>query len=64
MHLWDRLLPAQATITLNLRQSPRRNPKISVYQMLERNFDFNCTPIAPPGTRIILHEKQREQRKT
>jgi hypothetical protein len=25
--------------------------------MLEGTFDFNITPMAPPGTKIILHEK-------
>lgn len=57
MHLWDCLLQ-QATITLNLLQPSQQNPKISAYQMLEGNFDFNCTPIAPPGTKIILHGKE------
>jgi hypothetical protein len=31
--------------------------------MLEGNFDFNRTPMAPPGTKIILHDKPA-QRKT
>lgn len=61
MHLWDRLLP-QATITLNLLRPSRRNPQISAYQMLEGNYDFNSTPMAPPGTKIILHEKPNERK--
>jgi hypothetical protein len=47
MHLWDRLI-AQATLTLNLLRPSRRNPRVSAYTMLEGNFDFNKTPLAPP----------------
>ena len=61
MHLWDRLLP-QATLTLNLLRPSRRNPHISAYQMLEGAFDFNRTPMAPPGTKIIIHEKPTQRR--
>jgi hypothetical protein len=62
MHLWDRLLE-QASITLNLLRPSRRNPKISAYNMLEGTFDYNKTPLAPPGTKVIIHEKP-QQRKT
>jgi hypothetical protein len=30
--------------------------------MLEGNFDFNCTLMAPPGTKIILHEKPAQRK--
>jgi hypothetical protein len=30
---------------------------MSAYAQLNGNFDFNRTPLAPPGTRIIAHEK-------
>jgi hypothetical protein len=35
---------------------------MSAYAQLNEHFDFNSTPLAPPGTRIIAHEKpdQRE----
>ena len=56
LHLWDRLLP-QATITLNMLRSSRRNPKMSAYMALEGAFDYNKTPIAPPGTKFVMHEK-------
>ena len=26
-----------------------------------RTFDFNTTPMAPPGTKIIAHEKPAQQ---
>jgi hypothetical protein len=56
LKLWDELLP-QTTITLNLLWKSRINPRISAYAQLNGNFDFNRTPMAPPSTRIIAHEK-------
>jgi hypothetical protein len=56
LHLWDRLLP-QATQTLNMLRPSRRNPRLSAYTILEGVFDFNTTPMAPPGTKVIIHEK-------
>ena len=53
---WDRLLP-QAELTLNLMRNCRFNPKLSAYAALHGPFDFNKTPLAPPGTRITIHEK-------
>jgi hypothetical protein len=56
LKLWDKLLP-QATITLNHLRKSRINPRMSAYAQLNGHFDFNSTPLAPPGTRIIAHEK-------
>ena len=56
MAQWDRLI-AQAVITLNLLRSARCNPKISAYTYLFGEFDFNATPLAPPGTRVVAHNK-------
>ena len=59
MHLWDRLL-AQATLTLTLSlilRPFRRNPRVTAYRTLEGTFDFNKTPMVPPGTKVIIHEK-------
>ena len=52
---WCRLLP-QAELTLNLLRASRLNPKLSAYAQLEGTFDFTRTPLAPPGTRVIIHE--------
>ena len=49
LHLWDRLVP-QAIITLNLLQGSHRNPKLSAWAQFNGQFDFNHTPIAPPGS--------------
>jgi hypothetical protein len=56
LKLWDKLLP-QAIITLSLLRKSRVNPRMSAYAQLNGHFDFNRIPVAPPGTRIIAHEK-------
>lgn len=61
MHLWCRLIP-QATTTLNLLRPSRINPRLSAEAQLNGAFDFNCTPFAPPGTRVLVHEKVGNRR--
>ena len=53
---WDRLLQ-QVFITLNLLRTARVNPRLSSHAYLYGNFDFNSTPLAPPGTKTIVHIK-------
>ena len=53
---WDRLL-SQYKITLNLLQHSRVNPVLSAYDYLFGPYDFNKSPMAPPGTHVILHDK-------
>ncbi len=60
MHLWDKLLP-QAELTLNLLRTSRTHPKLSSYTHQNGPFDFNRTPLAPPGTKIVLHEKPKQR---
>ena len=47
----------QAEMTFNMLRSSRLNPKLSVYTFLFGEFDFNATPLAPPGTRVVSHTK-------
>ncbi len=61
LHLWDRLL-LQATTTLNLLRQSRLNPRLSAEAQLNGPFDFNRTPLAPPGTRVIVHSKPSVRR--
>ena len=56
MSEWDRLLP-QTKLTLNLLRNSCTNPKLSAYAFLNGNFDFNKTPMAPAGTRVVVHTK-------
>jgi hypothetical protein len=53
---WDRLF-FQVGLTLNLLRSSRVNPKLSAYAYLHGNFDFNKTPLAPLGTKVLVHLK-------
>ena len=60
LHLWDKLLP-QAEMTLNLLRGSRINPRLSAYAQLHGHFDFNRTPLAPPGIRVLVHIKPSER---
>jgi hypothetical protein len=53
LRLWCQLLP-QAELTLNLLRQSRVNPKLSAYAQLHGQFDFNRTPLAPPGCESII----------
>ncbi len=55
MHLWCRLIP-QCNQTLNLLRQSRLNPRLSAEAQLNGVFDYNKTPLAPPGTKILIHE--------
>ena len=57
---WDQLLD-QATITLNLLRQSRVNPKLSAYAYLFGNYAFNCFPMAPPVTRVVVHDKPNQR---
>ena len=51
---WHRLLE-QDQMALNILYSARVNPNILAYTYLFGEFDFNTTPLAPPGIRVVLH---------
>ncbi|KAL7529888.1 hypothetical protein ACHAWF_004298, partial [Thalassiosira exigua] len=53
LQLWDELLK-QAEITLNLLRTSRYDPKKSAYEVLNGPFDYNRTPLAPPGTKALV----------
>jgi hypothetical protein len=61
MHLWDRLLP-QVEITLNLLQTSRLHPQLSAAAHYHGLVDCNKTAFAPPGCKIISHEKPGKRR--
>jgi hypothetical protein len=56
LHLWYRLLP-QAEITLNLLRTSRLHPQLSAATHFHGLMDYNKTSFAPPGCKIIAHEK-------
>jgi hypothetical protein len=51
------LLLSQAKPTVNLLRQATINPKISAWQYFNGPFDFNKTPIAPVGCRVLIHAK-------
>ena len=53
---WDRLID-QCNITINLLRTSRINPNLSAYNYIYGNYDFNAHPLAPPGTKVVLHKK-------
>ena len=56
LHLWCRLLkPAEKQ--LNMLRPTHANPNISAYNQLEGVFDYNATPLAPLGCKVLIHEK-------
>jgi hypothetical protein len=50
-------LGPQAEETLNMLQHLSLNPKLSAYNYLFGVHDFNAHPMAPPGIKVIAHEK-------
>jgi hypothetical protein len=61
LHLWNRLLP-QAEITLNLLQTSRLHPRLSSAAHFHGLVDYNKTAFAPPGCKMIAHEKTGKRR--
>ena len=56
MKLWYKLLP-QALLTLNLLCASCLNPTLLAYSQIHGAFDFNRATLAPPGTKVMVHEK-------
>jgi hypothetical protein len=61
LHLWDRLLP-QAALTLNILRTSRQHPQLSAAAHYHGMVDCNKTDFAPPGCKIIWHEKPDKRR--
>ena len=57
---WDRLA-FQGMLTLNLLRNSRVNPKLSAWEYLFGRYDFNATPIAPPGMKMVVHQKPSQR---
>ena len=59
-YLWCRLIH-QAVITLNMLRKSRINPKLSAYAQVFGEFNYNRTPLAPLGTKVIIHERANQR---
>ena len=53
---WVRLL-SQCVITMNILHNSRVNPALSAYAYLYGPYNFNKSPMATPGTCVIVHNK-------
>ena len=60
LNLWDELLP-QCTLTLNLLRQSRLNPQLSAHAHVYGPFNYARTPIAPPGMKILVHERSTDR---
>jgi hypothetical protein len=60
LHLWCRLVH-QAQLTLNLLRNSRINPRLLAEAQLNGQFDYNKTPITPPGIRVVIHTKSNKR---
>ena len=47
----------QSVLTLNLLRTSRINPNLSAWAYVNGVHNFNKIPLAPPGTKIIMHSK-------
>eukprot|EP01034_Spumella_vulgaris_P028684 gene28684-35585_t len=56
LYAWDELVP-QAELTLNMMRSSGITPHMSAWQQLHGAFNFDSTPLAPPGMKVVVHEK-------
>jgi hypothetical protein len=61
LHLWDILLP-RAEITFNLLWTSRLHPQLSAAAPFHGLVDYNKTAFAPPGCKIIAHDKPGKRR--
>ena len=43
-------------MTLNMLRTSRSDPSKSAYEVLEGKFDYNKTPLAPPGTKALIYK--------
>ena len=55
-HEYNRFIH-QAELTLNLLRTSRANPKLAAYAYLFGEFNYNRTPLDPPGTKVVAHSK-------
>ncbi len=57
---WNRLT-FQGMLTLNFLRNSRVNPKLLAWEYIFGIFDFNAMPLAPPGMKMVIHEKSSQR---
>ena len=58
---WCRLLP-QIYFRVNIVRKCRQNPLLSAWAAMEGEFHFDATPIAPPGSEMLMHQNPKQRR--
>ena len=53
---WCRLID-QVDFTVNIVRPCRQNPRLSAWEACNGDYHFDSTPIAPPGTAMLMHVK-------
>ena len=59
--LWCRLAPL-IDFCVNIVRKCRQNPLLSAWAAMEGEYHFDATPIAPPGSEMLLHEKPNRRK--
>ena len=57
---WSHLI-RHAVITMNMLRPSRINPLFSAYTQVHGIFNFNKTPLAPAGCKVIIHDCTNER---
>ena len=60
LSLWYRLLQ-QATMTLNMLRTRNIDSTKSAYEEVYGRFDYNTTPLVPPGSKATVHRKPNQR---
>jgi hypothetical protein len=58
---WCQLTP-QSDTTLNMMRSCCLNPLLSAHKAVDGSFSFNATPLAPLGTKVLVHLKPTQRK--
>ena len=59
--LWCRQCP-QVDLAVNIVRKCRQNPLLSAWAAMMGEYHFDATPIVPPGTEMMMHEKPNRRR--
>ena len=62
LHLWRRILP-QCQDTLNMLRTSGLHPHMSYFTHMNFPFDYNATPIEPPGIKTLVYETPQQRKK-
>ncbi len=55
-------LTNQCNHTVNMPCPCCQNPALSAFESMEGSFSFDATPMAPPGTKVLVHLKPAQRK--